>query len=80
MSACESCGHWEAALALMDASHTHGCIGDSVAFGIAIRSCSAGSLWQLALYLLCSGEHELAGDMICCSATISACFDALVLG
>ncbi|CAE7263533.1 unnamed protein product [Symbiodinium natans] len=79
MSACDSSGRWQAVLALMSEAQAHRCMGDAVAHGIAMRACSMGSLWQQALDMLSSGEEELAGDMICYSAAISACFSALVV-
>ncbi|CAE7249566.1 EMB2076, partial [Symbiodinium sp. CCMP2592] len=80
MSACDSSGHWQAVLALMAEARKKRCLGDAVAYGIAIRACCTGLLWQQALNMLCFADVDLTGDMICCGAAATACFDALVLG
>eukprot|EP00439_Symbiodinium_sp_Y106_P082499 s885_g21.t3 len=80
MSACDSSGHWQAVLALMTEARKQRCLGDAVAYGIAIRACCTGLLWQQALNMLCFADVDLTGDMICCGAAATACFDALVLG
>ncbi|OLQ01364.1 Pentatricopeptide repeat-containing protein, chloroplastic [Symbiodinium microadriaticum] len=80
MSACDSSGRWQAVLALMTEARKQRCLGDAVAYGIAIRACCTGWLWQQALKMLCFADVDLTGDMICCGAAATACVDALVVG